>query len=319
MCKGDHPNWRKWKPLGNQTNPSTNPTVFSVGSVPIAVYKSASVFTSYIKGTQSPDLHVGPHYHVTAHHTHHYSRAYAAMVLPTVKPPAGKTLAWCYEIMHRKDNPAVTYVWRTPRLGLRVEAKGGIDLRLENKGKGWTPTYYADASNEGPNSKNQTKFNPAKLPVHDKAVTATILVECAQNKTTDILKATFKLLDKKGTVLSTTTLLYVRPSGAFFNPGPTALVPKLRFARYMAYVSKSGLPDALYDEADKCEMTGAKFKNLQLYNRTSKAWLPWEWSRIEYAWSSQPPNIPTLDIASSTATKRDTDIFSCKPQEWYQA
>lgn len=64
-CKGDDPQWRTLKQLGNTANPSINPTVLVVGGVKIAVYKSASVFTSYIKTAQSPQLHVGPLYHVS--------------------------------------------------------------------------------------------------------------------------------------------------------------------------------------------------------------------------------------------------------------
>ena len=64
-CKGDDPQWRTLKPLGDTANPSINPTVFSVGGVKIAVYKSANVFTAYIKAAKSPELHAGPHYHVS--------------------------------------------------------------------------------------------------------------------------------------------------------------------------------------------------------------------------------------------------------------
>lgn len=97
------------------------------------------------------------------------------------------------------------------------------------------------------------------------------------NSTSDLVKAVFNLRDKMGKQLSKTTLLYVRKPGTFFNQGPTALVPKLRFARYMAYAS----PDVMFDNADGCAMAGARFKNLRLYNPTSKAWQAWDWSRIE--------------------------------------
>lgn len=64
-CSGDDPQWRSLKPLGNTANPSIIPTVFSVGNVTIAVYKSAGAFTSYIKGRRSPPLHAGPYYTVS--------------------------------------------------------------------------------------------------------------------------------------------------------------------------------------------------------------------------------------------------------------
>lgn len=102
-------------------------------------------------------------------------------------------------------------------------------------------------------------------------------VECTQSSTNDIVKAVFKLRDKAGTELSRTTLLYVRQPGTFFNQGPSALVPKLRFARFMAYAP----PDVMFDNNDGCGMMGARFKNLRLYDQTAKAWQAWEWSKIE--------------------------------------
>ena len=97
------------------------------------------------------------------------------------------------------------------------------------------------------------------------------------NSTSDLVKAVFKIRDKMGKELSKTTLLYVRQPGTFFNQGPTALVPKLRFARYMAYAS----PDVMFDDRDGCGMIGARLKNLRLYNQASKTWQAWDWPRIE--------------------------------------
>ena len=130
---------------------------------------------------QLTGLALGRVLQVKAFNTHQYNRASADVVLPTIKPPAGQTEAWCYGPLVREDNPKVTYVRRTPRLGLRVEAKGDIEFRLENTGKGWTPTYWAAATNEDPLSKNQAKFNPATLPVHARATTASIVVSLAES------------------------------------------------------------------------------------------------------------------------------------------
>ncbi|PRW57691.1 hypothetical protein C2E21_3416 [Chlorella sorokiniana] len=237
------------------------------------------------------------------------------MVLPAIRSPTGKPAGYCYELVPHKDYRNIKEMRRIPLLSLAIVAKGSIDLGVENKGKGWFPMYWAGASNEGPNSQNQQPYNPKTVPVHPDATAASVQIAGWRTASLDVVAGVFKFYNSAGTKLSDTTLYYVRPLRTFFPNSQS--VPQFRFLRFMSFLSKNGNQDALWDRNDGCEMIGAQFVNAQMYNRVARAWQPWDWSRIEYAWSSQGANILSLDISSNTVSKRNKDVFSCKTSYWF--
>lgn len=226
------------------------------------------------------ELCAGAHYYARGPHGGAYEKARAVANLQNVQLNTSGRRVGCISLSVAGDY-------------------GAVDMGLENEGDGagWFTHRYGHGS-------VACTYSGDKVFVPDSVSSVTIETKAVREDGLDVVKADFIW---SGKVMGHFACSF--PANKLFKLD-SAGRPMVRYCRFMSLIPQDRFdrtPDVDYN--DGSYMKNAQFTNLELLNRSTNTWEPWDTGKLDYIWSVQGWNISQCSIGS-TSNGMVVDSFS---------